>query len=64
MIIRKVLLFGTILGLTLPKKYTSALDLNWQDYVEVYLANDHTIVIKKHDYKVTDITLESGQLPK
>ena len=46
--LRRVLKFNGTLGLTLPNKYTRILGLHWKDYVEIYLADDKTIVIRKH----------------
>jgi antitoxin component of MazEF toxin-antitoxin module len=53
---RKVLKFNTVLGLTLPKQFTNTLDISHGDYLEVFLANDHTIVIKKHKESSNKIT--------
>ena len=46
--IRKVLKFNGTLGMTLPNKYTKVLDLHWGHYVEIYLADKETIVVRKH----------------
>jgi antitoxin component of MazEF toxin-antitoxin module len=46
--IRRVLKFNGTLGMTLPNKFTSIIGLHWQDYVEIYLADDETIVVRKH----------------
>jgi len=46
--LRRVLKFNGTLGLTLPNKFTRVLDLHWQEYVEVTLENDDTIVVRKH----------------
>ena len=46
--LRRVLRFNGTLGLTLPTKFSRVLDLHWQDYVEVYLADAGTLVIRKH----------------
>lgn len=46
--IRRVLKFNGTLGLTLPNKFSRVLDLHWQEYVEVYLADKATLVIRKH----------------
>ena len=55
---RKVLLFNTILGLTLPKEYTRAVGLQHGDYAEVYLRDKKTIVIKRHGVEPKKITVE------
>jgi len=55
--LRKVLIFNTVLGLTLPKEYTNALKLNHGDYVEVFLRDTKTIVIKKHGVEPKKITV-------
>ena len=46
--LRKVLKFNTILGITLPKEFVFALDLKHQDYVELSLGANKTIVVSKH----------------
>lgn len=56
MVIRKVLNFNTILGLTLPKHYTKALDLKWGDHVQVFLGDNETIIIKKNKVFEAKIT--------
>lgn len=48
MVLRKLLLFSTILGVTLPKEITNAARLEKGQYVEVYLRDNKTIVIKRH----------------
>ncbi len=55
---RKVSLFNTILGITLPKEMTNALGLSQGDYVEVYLRDRKTIVIKKHGVEPKKITIQ------
>ena len=47
--LRKLLNFNNILGLTLPKEYTNAIGVKGKDYVEVYLASNLSIIIKRHD---------------
>ncbi len=56
--LRKVLVFNTILGLTLPGEFTNALDLKRGDYLEVYLRNKRAIIIKKHNVKPQRITVD------
>ena len=46
--LRRVLKFNGTLGLTLPNKFTRVLDLHWQEYVEITLEDDDTIVVRKH----------------
>lgn len=48
MVLRKVLNFRTILGITIPKHYTKALDLNPGDHIQLSLLDGKTLVIKKH----------------
>jgi len=54
--IRKVLTFNSILGLTLPKELTNALGLTRDSYVEVFLRDKHTIVVKKHQIRSYRLT--------
>lgn len=49
--IRRVLKFNGTLGMTLPNKFSRVLGLHWQEYVEIYLADKETLVVRKH--KVT-----------
>lgn len=46
--LRRVLGFNGTVGLTLPRKFSTRLDLHWKDYVEIYLRDGETIIIKKH----------------
>ena len=46
--LRRVLKFNGTLGMTIPNKLTSVLGLHWKEYVEVYLADKETIVVKRH----------------
>ena len=48
MVLRKVLNFRTILGITIPKHYSSALDLNPGDHIQLSLLDSETLVIKKY----------------
>jgi antitoxin component of MazEF toxin-antitoxin module len=52
---RKVLRFNTVLGLTLPKQFTNVMGISSGEYLEVFLANDETIVIKKHRENVNKL---------
>jgi antitoxin component of MazEF toxin-antitoxin module len=63
MVVRKVLLFKNILGLTLPKRYTDALDLRWHDQIEVYLTNEGTILLQKHQSTSRPVIEGSGTIP-
>lgn len=47
--LRRVLKFNGTLGMTLPNKFSRVLDLHWQDYVEIYLADKDTLVVRKHN---------------
>lgn len=58
--LRKMLKFNTILGITLPKQYTNALCLAHGDYVEIYLRDNHTIVLKTHRTKAKKITVDDN----
>jgi len=46
--IRKVLKFNGTLGMTIPNKFSKVLDLHWSDYVEIYLSDKETLVVRKH----------------
>lgn len=56
MYLRKALIFNTILGVTIPKEYTKALAVERGDYLEVFLRDNKTIVIKKHGVKPNKLT--------
>ena len=47
--LRSVLKFNKTLGITLPKKYAEKLGLHWKGFVEVFLVDEKTIGIKKHE---------------
>lgn len=49
--LRKAIKLGSTLGITLPKRYSKALDIRWRDYLEVFLVDSETIGIRQH--KVT-----------
>ena len=57
MVLRKLMLFNTILGITLPKDYTNALGLEKGQYIELYLRDNKTLVIKKHVKDLNKITV-------
>ena len=46
--LRRVLKFNGSLGMTIPNKYSSVLNLHWHDYIEIYLADAETIVVRRH----------------
>ena len=54
---RKLLSFNTILGVTLPKKYTNSLGLEKGDYAEIFLRDNKTIVIKRHGIPYQKLTV-------
>ncbi len=55
--LRKVLDFKGIVGITIPKEMSNALDIVPKDYVEVYLRDKRTVVIKKHGIEPKKITI-------
>ena len=57
MVLRKLLDFKGVLGVTLPKEFTNAIQVERGDYAEVYLRDRRTIVIKKHGVKPQKITI-------
>ena len=57
MVLRKLMLFSTILGITLPKEYTNALGLEKGKYIELYLKDRNTLVIKPHKEGLNPITV-------
>lgn len=60
MVMRKMVLFNTILGLTLPKEFTNALNLERGNYAEVFLRDNKTIVIKKHGTPINKLTTKDN----
>lgn len=56
MYLRKMLIFNTVLGLTLPKELTNALGFERGSYAEVFLRDSKTIVIKRHGVKPQQVT--------
>jgi hypothetical protein len=48
MYLRKVLGFNTVLGVTIPKEFANPLRLEKGKYIEMFLRDDRTIVIKPH----------------
>lgn len=57
MVLRKVLNFGDILGVSLPKEYANALGLKPKTYVQVYLLDEDTIVIQKQEINKPKLTI-------
>jgi len=57
MVLRRILNFGDILGLSLPKEYTNALGLKPKSYVQVYLLDEDTIVIQKQKIDRPKLTI-------
>ena len=55
--LRKALRFNSVLGLTLPKEFTNALGINRGDYLEVFLRDSKTIVVKRHNTKPQILTI-------
>ena len=55
---RKVLRFNTAIGFTIPKEFAHAMGLNFGDYVEVFLRDSKTIVVKKHGVEPKKITVD------
>ena len=55
MVLRKVLNFKNVLGLTIPKHLTKSLEVGPGDYVEMFLNNSKEIIIRKHDTKTSKI---------
>lgn len=45
--IRRLLRFGNTVGLTIPKRYSTELDLHWKGYIEISLEDEH-LIIRKH----------------
>jgi antitoxin component of MazEF toxin-antitoxin module len=58
MVLRKLLLFNTTLGVTFPKEFSNALELEHGKHVEVYLRDNKTIVIKPHRIEPKKITVD------
>lgn len=57
MYLRKVLNFNVILGITLPRELTNVLGLKRGEYVEVFLRDGKTIVIKPHAKQTSKLTI-------
>lgn len=45
--LRRLLRFGNTVGLTIPKRYSTELDLHWKGYIEISLEGER-LIIKKH----------------
>jgi len=48
-ILRKMLVFNTTLGLTLPKVFCNVLGLDGSSYVKISFKKPDQIIIQKHD---------------
>jgi hypothetical protein len=57
MYMRKVLIFNTTMGITLPKDISNTLCLSRGDYIELFLRDSKTVVLKKHATKPNRITV-------
>lgn len=55
---RKVLRFNSAFGFTIPKEFAFSLGINFGDYVEVFLRDKKTIIIKKHGVEPKKITID------
>lgn len=55
--LRKVLAFNTAVGITLPKEFTSVLNLKHGDYAEIYLRDRKAIIVKRHGVEPKKITV-------
>lgn len=49
--IRRVLKFNKTLGVTIPRKYAEKIAIHWREFVEVFLVDNETVGIKKHNTK-------------
>ena len=58
MTLRKVLQLAQTLAVTLPRNYCETIGIKKADYVEVYLKDNKTIIIKKHGKQPNKITLD------
>lgn len=58
MVLRKVLQLHKTLALTLPREYGEAIGIKKGDYIEVYLKDNKTIIVKKHGIKPKGISLD------
>ncbi len=47
--LRRVLKFNGTLGMTIPNKFSGVLGLHWKEYVEIYLADKNTIMVRRHE---------------
>lgn len=62
MVIRKVLLFNTILGFTIPKEYAKALGLERGSYVSIFLGKNKSLIVLKREDQFVNITRNSDQI--
>ena len=56
--LRRVLRFNGSVGFTLPVAHSRILKLHWKDYVEIYLKDDETLIVRKHrmkEFKIQDV---------
>jgi len=56
--LRRVLRFNGSVGFTLPVELARILELHWKDYVEVYLKDDETLIVRKHkaeEFKIQNV---------
>ncbi len=64
MVIRKVLLFNTILGFTIPKEYANALKLEKGSYVQIFLGQNKSLIVLKREEKFNKITRLDSMIPE
>lgn len=57
MYLRKLSAFNTILGFTLPKDVSNVMSLEKGNYIELYVKDPETLVVKKHEIKRRRITI-------
>lgn len=62
MVIRKLSLFNSVLGFTIPKEYAHALNLEFGDYVQVYLGKNNSLIVFKREDKFVNITGQSHEI--
>ena len=49
--LRRVLRFNGSFGITVPAEFSRILKLHWKEYVEVYLKDPETLIVRKHKVK-------------
>jgi bifunctional DNA-binding transcriptional regulator/antitoxin component of YhaV-PrlF toxin-antitoxin module len=62
MVIRKLSLFNSILGFTIPKEYAYALNLKKGDYVQVYLGKNKSLIVLKREENFVKINRLSDEI--